>query len=430
MIRLIKLFLLIFLLSVDFYLFPSLSHADPLVFLSTQLTPVEEADKMRRIILKGYPGEVDFLPNDNNLKILQLSFDKDRAGKNPGLFGGLHGDILSLAKSGKLADVSQVLLNTEGKEFIDKFANMSRMADGSRVFIPWMQATYIMAANRKALRYLPKNVDINRLTYDQFVAWGANINKGTGEPKIGFPVARNGLMHRFIQGYLYPSYTGGMVRKFRAPETFAMWEMMRNLWRYTTPRSLTFSHMHEPLRTGEVWVAWDHTERIMPVVKERPDDFVIFPVPAGPNGRGFMVVLAGLAVPKSAPDLAASISLANYLTRTDVQMKTLRHIGFFPVVLTENDVSIPPGLAAVKNAVSRQAIAPDAIPALLPTGLGKRGRDFNAIYLATFSRIVLRGKDIGTILNNQLKKLRAVIEDAGAACWVPDLPSNGPCPIE
>lgn len=38
--------------------------ADSLLFLSTQLNPIEEAEKMRRVILKDYPGEVDFRPYD------------------------------------------------------------------------------------------------------------------------------------------------------------------------------------------------------------------------------------------------------------------------------------------------------------------------------------------------------------------------------
>ena len=41
-------------------------------------------------------------------------------------------------------------------------------------YIPWMQASYIMAANREALQYLPEGADINALTYDQLIAWAAN----------------------------------------------------------------------------------------------------------------------------------------------------------------------------------------------------------------------------------------------------------------
>ena len=36
-------------------------HADHLIFLSTQLRPIEEAQKMRNLILKDFPREVDYI---------------------------------------------------------------------------------------------------------------------------------------------------------------------------------------------------------------------------------------------------------------------------------------------------------------------------------------------------------------------------------
>ena len=55
--------------------------------------------------------------------------------------------------------------------------------------------------------------------------------------------------------------------------------------------------MQEPLLTGEVWVAFDHIARLADAFNQRPDDFVAFPAPAGPTGRGFMPVIAGIADP-------------------------------------------------------------------------------------------------------------------------------------
>ena len=37
------------------------SRAEGLVFLSTQLRPIEEAQKMRKVILKDFPHEVDYV---------------------------------------------------------------------------------------------------------------------------------------------------------------------------------------------------------------------------------------------------------------------------------------------------------------------------------------------------------------------------------
>lgn len=90
-------------------IFPSISNADPLLFLSTQMTPVEEAAMMRRNILKGFSGEVDFQPNDNRLVFNQIATGISGAGAKPGILGGLHGDFVSLAESGTLDDIGDVL---------------------------------------------------------------------------------------------------------------------------------------------------------------------------------------------------------------------------------------------------------------------------------------------------------------------------------
>lgn len=108
-------------------------------------------------------------------------------------------------------------------------------------------------------------------------------------------------MHRFFQGYLYPAYTASAVVKYRSQEAEAMWREFRELWRYVNPQSTTYDFMQEPLLAGEVWVAWDHTARLLEALRQRPQDFVAFPAPIGPRGRGFMPVLAGLAVPKGLP---------------------------------------------------------------------------------------------------------------------------------
>jgi multiple sugar transport system substrate-binding protein len=409
---------------------PSVLHADPLLFLSTQMTPVKEAAMMRRHILKDFPGEVDFQPNDNRLSYHQIAVGESGANAKPGLLGGLHGDFVSLAAGGMLDDIGDVLANLEDRGFIGKFVELGRTGAGKQQYIPWMQATYIMAANRKALKFLPGGADVNALTYEQLIAWGDNMKKATGELKIGFPANRNGLIHRFVQGYLYPSYTGGTVRGFRSAGALAMWDMMQRLWKQVTPHSLTFSHMQEPLLTGEVWVAWDHTARLKKALDNRPNDFIVFPAPAGPRGRGFMVVLAGLAIPAMSSDRAMAADLIGHLTLPKTQIVTLMNVGFFPVVATGREVEIPAGLTLLKDGVDRQASAADALPALLPAGLAEKGRDFNAVYGAAFSRIVLRGKAANPVLEKYAGSLRAILAETGARCWPPDDPSEGACPVE
>ena len=108
----------------------------------------------------------------------------------------------------------------------------------------------------------------------------------TGSAKLGFPVA--GLFHRFLEGYAFPSFTGGMVTQFRSPAAADMMRFLRDdLWPTVNPELINYDFMNEPLLSGEVWVAFDHVARLLPAFNERPDDFVAFPAPAGPAGRGY-----------------------------------------------------------------------------------------------------------------------------------------------
>lgn len=403
-------------------------RAESLLFLSTQLTPSAEAAKMRNVILKDFPGAVTFQPNDSNLVIRQIS-GTDATTQAPGLLGGMHSDFSTLGKGPMLSAVGDALALVKSRGISQQFVDLGKLDGEKQRYIPWMQATYLMAADKRALAYLPKGADLASLTYEQLIAWGANVHSATGQPKIGLPVGGGGLIHRFVQGYLYPSYTGGTVRGFRSPEALAMWEMMGRLWQHVTPRSLDFASMDNPLASGEVWIAWDHTARLKKALDEKPDQFVVFPAPRGPKGRGFMAVIAGLGIPTKAPDRATSLALIDYLTQPATQATVMREVGFFPVVDLPASEKLPAGLKLLADGVAQQSSAPDALAVLLPMGLGNKGGDFSAIYTTAFSRIVLRGKDPVTILNRQATMLQSILQETGAVCWPPDAPSVSPCPV-
>ncbi|MES9961872.1 MAG: ABC transporter substrate-binding protein [Sedimenticola sp.] len=400
-----------------------LAAGDILLFFSTQFAPVDEARRVREEVLSGYGRPVDFQPFEERETFFSLVKGSSKAG----LLGGLHGDMVSLAKENQLQPVDDL---ADGLGMVDAYIELGKLGTSHQYYIPWMQATYLMAANRRALEYLPQGADINALTYDQLKLWAENMRRASGEPKLGLPAGPKGLLHRLLQGYLYPSFTGGMVRSFKSDEAVAMWQYLRALWESVNPRSLSFDSMHEPLLSEEVWVAWDHTARLMPAVEKRPDDFVVFPVPAGPKGRGFMVVLGGLAIPDKAPDPEASRGLARYLASPGGQLAMLRNTGFFPVLKDAGGGALSPSVELFKQAVTRQSAAPDALSALLPVGLGQYGGDFSTVYKLAFSRIILRNKKIETVLKQQGRKLARLMEATAAPCWSPDKASEGPCPVE
>src|SRR5258708_5444980 len=115
-------------------------------------------------------------------------------------------------------------------------------------------------------------------------------------------------MHRFFEGFLCPPNTGGVVVPFRSEAAEAMWIRFASLWRSVNPNSTSYNFMGPPLLSGDVWIAFDHIARVLDALRQKPNEFVAFPAPAGPKGRGYMPLLVGLAVVRDGPDMGARLA--------------------------------------------------------------------------------------------------------------------------
>lgn len=394
------------------------------------MNPVEEAGKMRNVILKDYPGSVAFMPNDSGYVFSQIDEMLHADPSSSILVGANHGDLVSLYEKGSLRPLDSEFASLSERSFAPALVSLSKLDGKSMFYIPWTQATYVMAASTKALKYLPKGAKLESLSYDQLEEWAKTIFEKTGMKALGFPAGKNGLMHRFFQGYLYPSFTASTLLKYRSPEAQAMWAYFKGLWQYVHPGSLVYSTMAEPLLTGDVWIAWDHTARLVKAFEERQKDFVAFPAPIGPKGRGFMAIIAGLAIPKAVASADDAMTLIDYLTQPAIQARTMSETGFLPVDDLGKDTPPPVQFASLKAAVDAQTYSKQAIPTLAPIGLGESGADFNNLYLLTFSEIVLEGRDIPKTLDVNRANLQAVIDKAKAKSWLPDVSNERPCKIE
>ncbi len=401
------------------------------VMLSTQLNPVQEAEKMRGVILADFPGLVEFVP-DADAPFHDRIAAEVTAGKGTvDVIGALHGSFSVMAPANQLQDLTALRQALADRGIPDAYWDVAQLSTDKTYYVPWMQATYIVAANKKALEYLPAGADMNALTYEQYAQWAKNVFDATGEAKFGFPVGDQGLLHRFFQGFLVPAFSGGVVTTFASAEAAAGWQWLVDIWPYVHPQSTTYNFMQEPLLSEEVWVAWDHVARLREAFETKPDDFVAVPVPAGPKGRAFMPVIAGLGISAVAPNQAGAEALIAYLTEKNVQITTLREAGFFPMVAADYPGFVSPGIRLEGEAVTKQAGAPDALPALLPQGLGGQGGNFNKVYRDTFTRIVLNGEDITTVLDEQKTALQAIMTETRAPCWSPDPDSGGqPCQVK
>lgn len=403
-----------------------------IIFLSTQLTPIEEAEAMRNTILSGFDGSVEFVPEDPGPFVDRVTAEAESGSGSVGVLGGLHGDFAQFVEQDLLEDLTDLADELAERGFIEDYLELGRYGTESVYYIPWMQATYIMCAHRDALEYLPEGLTeetlSTELTYEQLTQWGQNLNDNVG-PVFGFPAGEDGLIHRFFQGYAYPSFTGGLNTTFSGPEAVAMWEWFRSAWAVTNPQGLTYNNMDVPLQSGEVWVAWDHTARLINALRETPDDFVTFPAPRGPEGLGYLPAIAGLAIPKSAPDKESSRALIDYLTMPETQLTTLQEVAFFPVVDVELPEDLEAGIQAEADAIQATTNAENAITSLLPVGLGEHNGTYNKVFRDTFTAIAVDGNDIQAVLDEQAEVLQEVLNTAEAECWAPDPESEGVCQV-
>ncbi|HDD64141.1 MAG: carbohydrate ABC transporter substrate-binding protein [Thermoprotei archaeon] len=399
-----------------------------IVWASTQLCPSAERAFVENTLIKEFKDEtginVEFVPISYADLASRLEAEIKAGKVTISVVGELHGGLDMFASEGWLEDLSK-FGTLSGRTFpaaLEQYSNIH----GIKAYIPWMTATYVFVVNKKAFDYLPEGLtedDVkmgtSKWTYDALLQWAKKIYEETGEKKLGFPVSPKGLWHRFLHGYLYPSFTGAQVKYFNSSDAVAMWEYLKELWQYVNPASTTYDALAEPLLKEEVWLAWDHTARIKDAIVQNPDQFVVVPVPAGPKGRGFILVVAGLAIPKNAPNQEEAWKLIEYLTRPETQVKILENVGFFPSV-NEAVGQIPSGpLKIMAEGVNRQVGASDALLAMIPS-LGARGGEFTGAYREAFERIVLQGEDIQTVLNELAQQLFKLFEETGAPLPPPD----------
>lgn len=396
-------------------------------FLSTQFTPVEERQKYEAVLRGGLRVPIAYNPVDAGVFATTIRSQGESGSVRTGLVGGLHGDLSAVAD--QLDDIDPLLADLSAAGYDPRLLELTRFGGATAKYVPWMQATYIVAVNKKALQWLPPGVDVQDLSYDDYLRWAqAARDANGGTPVFGLPAGPKGLHHRFHQGYLLPSFTGGQMTTFRSPDAEAAWEYLRELWSATAPASTNYDFMQEPLARGEVLVAWDHVARLVGATADRPDDWIMVPAPRGPKGRGYMLIVAGVALPRGGLERERAEQAVRGLAAAQVQVDTLRSNSFFPVVQTELPTDLPGGIALEAAAVRAQQRSPDSILALPPVGVGARDGEVSQVFKNCFQQICLDGVPVRRVLDEQAATLRTLLAELAVPCWAPD-PVGAPCEV-
>ncbi len=126
-----------------------MGDAGSLVFLSTQLNTVDQAEKMRKMILTNFKGKVDFLPDDS-ARSTTASAQRRSEQSHVSIIGGLHGDMVPFGQARLLQDLTPILNRFKDRGFPQNFLDLARLGTPDKIYyIPWMQANYIMARTKR-----------------------------------------------------------------------------------------------------------------------------------------------------------------------------------------------------------------------------------------------------------------------------------------
>jgi len=160
------------LLAIPLALRPA--AADTL-FMSTQLRPIEEAQKMRDVILKDYSGKVTYVPEEPAALPVRLQAEQQGGTHTISVIGALHGELEPLLALHGIVPLDDLAAKLADRGIPAGLLTLGKLGTAHQMYIPWMQATYFMVANKQALPFLPQGANLDALTYEQLAEWGAAI---------------------------------------------------------------------------------------------------------------------------------------------------------------------------------------------------------------------------------------------------------------
>ena len=131
------------------------ARAQEVLFLSTQLRPVEEAQKVRQVILRGGPAGVNFLVEEPSPFTVRMNAETQAGKRTISMVGALHGELQPLVGSNTLDNVDDLVASATSRGAPASLIELGKLGTANQVYIPWMQATYVMAAKKRRCNICP-----------------------------------------------------------------------------------------------------------------------------------------------------------------------------------------------------------------------------------------------------------------------------------
>ena len=133
---------------------PREGHSQELVFLSTQLRPIEEAQKVRELLLKGAP-KTTFIVDEPSAFDVRMKAEASAGKHTISLVGALHGELQPLVPIGALDALDDVADKIKTRGIPPGLMELGKFGGQKQLYIPWMQATYVLVVKKDAMPFLP-----------------------------------------------------------------------------------------------------------------------------------------------------------------------------------------------------------------------------------------------------------------------------------
>ena len=131
---------------------PTNPSPQPLIFDSSQLNQVQEIDKVNTLILNPFTGaQMQYVSETDSQQIDRLTAEKKAGKYTIGVIGALHGTFPNLLAIDVLEDLTPLATKLSDRGINKGFMELGKLGTDQQYYLPWMQATYVMAVNKKAL---------------------------------------------------------------------------------------------------------------------------------------------------------------------------------------------------------------------------------------------------------------------------------------
>jgi multiple sugar transport system substrate-binding protein len=113
--------------------------AQELVFLSTQLRPIDEAQKVREVILKGAP-KTAYVVDEPSPFTVRMRAEQQAGKRTVSFVGALHGELQPLVPMDALDPIDDVAAKLAGRGIPAGLMQLGRFGTDRQYYVPWMQA--------------------------------------------------------------------------------------------------------------------------------------------------------------------------------------------------------------------------------------------------------------------------------------------------